>query len=530
MAKTRINVFLIKEGKSAEDALLGLSKSEDGAVRRVPDIHAIEGIGTLYYLSVKPHDPAWAVNFFGNSVRSEWFTASSSSAVLLVEVKGRLMALTFGYGRNMLNHSAVEARFGLKVVLGLSSEAVFRRVSSTSIAGNSGKTSEQLPRLSGLSDFSIDKMIDTLDKVDAKLDHDPLLGGAVSGGDSLAFSTDDDVHTIVSRLGSILDVYFTEGYKQNYSWIDNVSPVKDKAIIAELKRAALQKILSGDEAIWTAPAELIDFWDNIDGFRIPGIAEPLSDILIDDVVRSFGGKLTKFEQLEGKRVAVLSAQNDGQTLFNWPISRCLYGEVNLDGNHYCVNAGLWYQVSQDFADETNRRYLDAVVYDDLEFPVCEYKGKEGDYNELLVKANPGKCLLMDARNIHHGLSRSKMELCDVLQGDDCFIHVKHYSSSSNLSHLFLQGAHSATLVMNDMEFVNKANQKMDELGYVDHPIVKLGNVKTVVFAIICQRHSAVPNIPFFSRISFVETQKRLSAMKVQCMIRAIHELPKTAAA
>lgn len=56
---------------------------------------------------------------------------------------------------------------------------------------------------------------------------------------------------------------------------------------------------------------------------------------------------------------------------------------------------------------------------------------------------------------------SRIELCDVLKGNDTFIHVKQFTSSAPLSHLFMQGVVSASSVLSDREFVTKANKKLD---------------------------------------------------------------------
>jgi uncharacterized protein (TIGR04141 family) len=42
---------------------------------------------------------------------------ASTAAALLLEIEDRLFALTFGYGRHLLDLQRVEQDFGLKVVL-----------------------------------------------------------------------------------------------------------------------------------------------------------------------------------------------------------------------------------------------------------------------------------------------------------------------------------------------------------------------------------------------------------------------------
>jgi hypothetical protein len=252
----------------------------------------------------------------------------------------------------------MEDRFGLKVVLNSCEDSCFRQVSSTSVAGNAGKTSEQLPRLSKLTDFRIDSVADTLDKVVARPEDDNIFDGTISGGDALAFSTKHDVGTIVSLLGEVMDRYASDVYKENYPWVDNVMPIKDPRVIGQLEEKAVRLINAHDARIWTAPPELIESWNRIAYFHIPGCVNHLYDITIDEVLRD--------------------SHDESSTLFNWRVSQCLYGEVEHNGDAYCINAGKWYRVSCDYAQDINKTYMQAILHDRCDEHV-------GDVVERLVE-------------------------------------------------------------------------------------------------------------------------------------------------
>lgn len=515
MTKTKINVFLAKKDVDVEDLVLGIADDGDPSHRR-PAMATIDGVGTLYYLESKTTTPSWVKSFFGDTVNENWFKASHSSAVLIMQVRQRLMAIAFGYGRNLIDLSSVEDQFGLKVVLGAGGDAVFRKVNSTSVAGNAGKNAEQLPRLSALSEFAIDHVMDTLDKVDARV-NDEVLGGAVSGGVSLSFSTEDDVRSIASRMEKVVSLYESDAYKEHYDWVDNVSPVKDKGLIVRLEEEAVARLLTGAEAIWTAPPVMIESWESIAGFSIPGLNEQKEDILVEDVLSSYKDGIQRFEQLKSKRIAVLDAADSLRPRFTWSVASCLYGELDVEDSHYCINAGKWYRIDRKYADGINDRYSKVTVYEDGPIPKYGDCQSEAAYNQLLAASNPGDMVLMDAKTITYGLGASRIELCDVLRGRDTFIHVKHYRSSSDLSHLFFQGLTSADLMKYDKEFVDKANQKIVQQGGGPNTLL-CGKVSTVVYAIICQRPARIPNIPLFSRITYLETKRRLERMGIDCRI------------
>ncbi|MBK9589344.1 MAG: TIGR04141 family sporadically distributed protein [Sphingomonadales bacterium] len=67
------------------------------------------------------------------------------------------------------------------------------------------------------------------------------------------------------------------------------------------------------------------------------------------------------------------------------------------------------------------------------------------YNQDVAKELAGS-FCMDADLITHGGGHSKIEFCDVITAEKAFLHVKRYSGSAQLSHLFSQGVVSARAV------------------------------------------------------------------------------------
>ncbi|MBR2682115.1 MAG: TIGR04141 family sporadically distributed protein [Atopobiaceae bacterium] len=526
MAKTNITLHLAKAGMTPEDIIVGLSparQKERHRTKEVPERKEIRGLGTLYYRKSWQHTPAWVTDFFDGAIDAEPFIASSASAALLVEVSGRLFAITFGQGRHLLETGVMEDRFGLKVVLNTCGKPSFRKVNSTSVAGNASKMSEQHPRLSELTDFGIDSVTDTLDSVTARAEDDDLFEGTMTGGDALAFSTDQNVRTIVGLLGRVLERYEDTSYKDTYPWVDNVVPVKDASIKKGLEDEVVRLINARDARIWTAPPVLIEDWGRIGHFHVPGCRERLYDVTVKDVLRAYTKGLSRFEQLRSKHVEVIDSHDGVSTLFKWRISQCLYGEFDYEGDVYCINAGKWYRVSRDYSKDVNDTYERAVVHDASTFPVCGKKTHEDDYNKLLAESKDS-FLLMDKKTIRYGLANSSVELCDVLDGNDTFIHVKHYSGSATLSHLFSQGYNSAYLVRTDPKFVSKANEKIREQPNCEGHAIEAGKVARVVYAIICENPDFPPNIPFFSRITYNEMSRHLRGLGIKSEICAIRRV------
>lgn len=142
---------------------------------------------------------------------------------------------------------------------------------------------------------------------------------------------------------------------------------------------------------------------------------------------------------------------------------------------------------------------------------------EGDYNEAVVADNPDEYFLMDKKCIVYGGSQSKIEVCDVFTKAGLFVHVKHYSGSATLSHLFNQGYVSGNLLL-EADFRAKVNEKLEEGWKLPEQIDP--KEFEVVFGIISKTaENGRPKIPFFSMVTFrhVYTNLRKLGFKVSLM-------------
>lgn len=133
---------------------------------------------------------------------------------------------------------------------------------------------------------------------------------------------------------------------------------------------------------------------------------------------------------------------------------------------------------------------------------------ENEYNTAFAATDSDRFLCMDRQNITYGGGRSKVELCDILTIDDTYIHVKPYSGSSTLSHLFNQASVSAELVLGDSEFRAKANLKIGENTTNEEFLIRKDQRPNIVFAIISKTEEELPPIPFFSKVTFKYVKHR----------------------
>ncbi len=517
MAKTRVSIFLIKEEFQSDEDII---KDDDAFCAQV-----IEGVGTFYSKRSYSNVPKWVGSMFEDKIDSSLLHTSSASAVLLVPVqiaKGvtRYFALTFGYGRSMLEQSRIEERFGLKTVLNVADANSLRRINKTTVAGNAMKASEQLPKKSSIGDFSMDIERDLLEGVSVSIKEGDVLEGTVKGSEALNVSLEVNMDNIVGTLVAIYGIYVSDAYKASFDWIDRISSVKSQALIDSLNAKAIELINDGSPDVWMAIPDLIE-WEQVSGFKIVGDDEIYQDILIDRVVSALSQQpLSNIKQLKDKKIRVIDS--DGVTnRQTWSSYNCLFGELELDGKQYCINGGKWFRVDADYA-QTIRNAYDETPICEILFPVWEDGCHESEYNKELQSADESSRALMDAKNISYGGGSSRIELCDVLVNDGSFIHVKMYSGSAVLSHLFNQGLVSTSLVKSDAAFRKRATQKLKKENPSFDFRLTQNSVHEVIYAIGTKDTGERPPIPFFSKVTLFYVKRQLEMLGARVSLKAIH--------
>ena len=106
-----LNVFLIKSDFVKDEDIIckQLNLLEKKEVK-IGDSY----IGGLYLNPIKERRPAWIDLFSSANIPGlDDIKTKNVSAVLLVPHERRIFAIVFGYGRHLLNLSAIEERFGL---------------------------------------------------------------------------------------------------------------------------------------------------------------------------------------------------------------------------------------------------------------------------------------------------------------------------------------------------------------------------------------------------------------------------------
>jgi len=463
--------------------------------------------GELFVQSPKGRPPAWAGFFDGHLEEGKFGQNSATAAVLLVYVRQKWFALTFGNGRFLLNSDCWEERFGLKVALNCIGEGLVRSIDKRSLDPLLRHTREQTSRDAKPREFGIDVEQDLLRAVTGKPTEPKIYGKLISGAESVHLNIPSHINALPELLENLSDRFVDVSYKKTFPWIDQIREVVNPELIDELDDLLVKQILSKQtERIWMAVPELIS-WERVQGFSFPTQKQsPIHhDILLDDFVESAGAITT--HTLNTRRVVCLDA--DYVVLHRWSARRCLHAEVDHKKESYLLSSGNWYRVSADFVADVNAAY-DRIG--DFEGELPEFNdSSEGDYLRRVAESQPTRFALMHQQNIVYGGGRSQIEFCDLFTDEGDILHVKRYGQSGALSYAFAQGLASGQPFQTDSKFRAEVNRKLPETHRMKNPEGRPSRDHyRVVFAIICDRPGKL-KVPFFSRLNLKHAAQLLEA-------------------
>lgn len=500
-----LTIYLARPGTTALADLLDPSLKMAPYQIKIGDIATAE----LYIQVPSPKPPDWATFFDGYIPSEDFGENSSTSAVLLVETRGKRYALTFGHGRFLLNSDCWEDRFGLKVALNCIGDGKVRSINKHSLDQLLRHTQEQASRDASPREFGFDIEQDLLRAV-AGTPSDARFGKRIAGVDSLHIAVPVNLNGLAELLGDISDKFLETTYKRNFPWVDHITEVTNPTLERELEDLLIKRINARQtDQIWMAVPELID-WQNVAGFRFPilGRSPEHHDIHLGNFISSLKGQPLTEETLQHRKV--VAVDQNGETVYRWSAYKCLYAELEK-GKHesFVLSVGRWYQVRGDFVHEVNAAYDNVPDYEET-LPEFRHES-EGDYLSAVAESDKSTFALMDQKLISYGGGHSKIEFCDLLTDQHDAFHVKRYGQASALSHLFAQGVVSGELFQIDAEFRKRVNEKLPKTHRLNNPAnrPKLDQFR-MVFAIVSDSPGPL-KIPFFSRLNLKHAVRRLNA-------------------
>jgi uncharacterized protein (TIGR04141 family) len=511
-------VFLIKaEIVDPEDTLLG---SQALVASRV--ISSMREIGILYIKPTSDRNPSW-LSFFDGALRGvPDVHNASAAAVFLLRSRGRIFALTFGYGRSLLKPGTWEEDFGLRVTLNAVDPQRIRSIDRVKFDAISQHSQIQASRYANILEFGLDVEQDLLRAVTGK-PRDVTLASQLTGKDALKVDASLDLSSLPELLSRFWDIFNETTYRDHFQWVDQVGEIRDSAQLDQLNAQLIEKINRLEfEGLWLAIPDRVD-WEGIAGFRYRRSAQ--GSIYPDIHFRSFleeqgEGFVATIDILRNrKRVYLVSYESDA-IVTTWPLYRCIYCEINSGDRTFLLNNGKWYRVRSDFLELVNSSFTE-TLRNDLGFPEFSHES-ETAYNRSVAESQPEDFFLMD-QNFITPVGRDRIEFCDLYSRSKQIIHVKKYRGSATLSHLFAQGVVSGELFCALSDFRESVNQYLSEPFRVANSTARPASDEfEVVFGIISKSRAPL-TLPFFSRVNLRNAAQRLTAFGYKVSVAKIQD-------
>lgn len=503
------NICVLRDEFDSEDKYLNSKYSPQLEQHVVKLTGATEG--KLYLKDAVPKLPAWAKLFKGKIIPELKSKSSSISAVLVVEGSTKRFALLFGHGRALLAPDSWEQEFGLKIVLNVVDEKSIREIEMSAFDALLQNKVAQSVRDADIEEFQLNVDHDVIRSIRGT-PSSAKFGRQIAGRDTLSISVQNSLEELPELLESVYSASLENAYQDKFSWVGRMTEVRTKAVRITLDDALVAKLKGKDVARAWLSAPEYSKWKAGCSFNITHVKEGLPDIHLGKFLDSLEskGKLQEVNIAALKRWAVEIVDENGFEQDAWTFYRCLYAELELDGSTYLLNNGSWYLIQAD--------YLKAVNDDYAAFPILEGSlpnfddACEGDYNSRICTEDASYAL-MDKKTIESkARALTKIEFCDLYHNDRKIIHVKRFSGSSELSHLFAQAVVPAELFLYDSEFRVEVNKKLPASHALNDPSQKPNPSDYEVVYGIVSRSSHELTLPFFSKVVLRNSSRRLKEL------------------
>lgn len=520
-------IFLMKENVDKFEQCIKKTKSV--FYSDIKSECALEG--KIVISNSSSREPCWK-NFLQTISQKELKVENnvSNKAVMLVRIRERILALTFGYGRTLLREENIERNFGFITALNMLDPQKIRSINAVTVEDLVVHVQKQSSYSTGQEEFALDTINDIMMSVTGKA-KDAEDAIKVSGKDSLSVTVGVKINKLKYKLEKYLIYYGNQNYKKmGFSWIDNIREIRDSALKEELD-VELDKIIKEKDYdnLYISPPDTINWSDN-KGFAFSGIRKSIEKIenYKDDIefkdyldnVKKDGHFLPKLKQ---HKLYGLSSNDVPYVICN--VFAALVAQVNYDSNTYILCNGRWFRIEKSFYNSVYD-YVSQIPIATVDLPKCHNWECEGEYNERVAQSMPGY-ILMDKKMVGVANGNRKIEACDIFTIDKQFIHVKNKCVSAQLSHLFAQGRVSAECFKGDKEFRKQVSEKISEVlneSVFDYTMKPADDEYEVVFAIIDEKVGKIEDrLPFFSLVNLMTAHQHLDRMSINCSVIMIEK-------
>lgn len=511
MSKSRpFSIFLLKPGYDASSAL-----KDDHSLDQSVQADDLPENATLFVLDSQPKNPWWR-GYFG--VQKDLRQATKGALVFL-PVSDRIFALSFGHVFHNLKDVSYEYDFGLRATLNCVDP---EKIKNTDILepGAARRHRTQVAVDSDLTFFDFDRDSTILKSLTGRVreEYQDLIRH-VTGASNLRISSAVAASDLPELCTTLLERYRSDEFKTTFPDIQNIAPVRDPVVLAELDEKLLAAVRSKSDDVALAFPEIVDYRDNVSAtFSGAGRSEVYDDVFIGrfyEYLDKHEVDVPSLNLSELKKFKLRRTDENGDVRQSYSIYRSLIFETTLgaSGATFHMADGSWFKVENDYIAKLEN-YLDPLCQE-IDLPDYNH-ADEGAYN-IAVADEDDSFLCFDKTDISP-VGQKQVEPCDLYKIEEdkaLFLHIKRSTHSAELSHLFNQGANSVELLKMDEEARDKLGALIDGNAASDTADAFKAPIEdvryAVTFGIITHKDKSQKsrNLPLFSRISLMRIMKML---------------------
>ncbi|MEV5976128.1 DUF6119 family protein [Streptomyces sp. NPDC052114] len=534
----RFNCFLLREGLgSYKEALRSQYRPGNQNGMRELDSSPLAPDGCVAYLKdMSEKTPAWAKQLAPIFSELQTILNVSNRLVVFLPVSGRTFAICFGYGSSTLEWSWVEANFGLKFAARRFDSKEMSGIGSRRIDAAARSQWVQIPTNSAIGDFEIELDGEFTRKLVGKLNDGVAFPdlGAVVATDSVSFKLDTDLNKVRDVLAKMLETTENSTASKDLAFIDSLEPLRLKSEIVKDLEKLLVDELFGTRArkpqgtpldhlavsaltvhvLSFAPPDDVSVEDIHDFVIYKGDLEEVFEVMHIDALRAalakFPGKFG-VSSLAGIKIQARDSNGEPASLAK-PLKSWVVFEAGDQNRRYLLTLGKWYALAEAYTEKLDQdlariddvtHILQLITWDDW----GPQQNWEKHFNK---KAADGRTDLvcLDRHKLYS--DGDEVESCDLLHSDGYLIHVKPYSGSQTLSHLFSQGFVSAQTLISDAEYRDDFVEAVRSMNIDLAEVASHLPPKFVTYAIAFDGKQKLPqDLPTFSKVNLRSFSKRI---------------------
>lgn len=548
-SKLRFNCYLLREGITSLQEALRPQYRTNGKSPMLPLASASgapEGC-KAFFSSKTDGVPPWARSLTSIFPPLEGVKSLSHRLIIFLPVADRIFAVCFGYGSSALEWSYIEANFGLRFAARSYNTSALNELRSRRIDPSARTQSVQIPTRTGLRDFDVELEGEFVRRVVGELDEGMEIPGlgAVVATDSVAFKVETDLHEVQRILLRMLESASDNQVSDDLRFIDSLEPLRSNGeLTSELEKLLVQHLFEGratkrsaprDEEVANLDPYILSFAppddltiENVHAIRVRRGDDVghLREMRIESLLEVLSSFTGSFGQSALKDIKVMAIDSEGEPASqSTPLKNWLIFEAGSEEKRYLLTLGKWFALAEDYArqlDEDLSRIDDVTeilrLGDWIKQEAEDEESGEGHFNAAAAKGRDD-LVCLDKKTLSS--AGNQIEACDLFHGEGYLIHVKKYTNSQTLSHLFSQGYVAAQILTDDPSYRHDFITQVEDLKPSLISAARRAPIR-VTYAIAVEGKRTIPSsLPTFSKVNLRGFVRKLRRMQVQPSVARI---------